>query len=160
VLSVFFDGVPDSASLSAEAMKDSILVTDSAGRTSVIAKAPEQEYVYHTPYFKQECSTCHENGMRSTKVQVAPSLCIKCHSDLKDKYAFSHGPFAGGYCTECHHPHMSILPKLLKFNDKEMCLLCHEDALLVKSKGHTGKDLTNCTSCHDAHGGSDRYFLK
>jgi predicted CXXCH cytochrome family protein len=160
VLNFFFDGVPDSLHKENNVRIDSTVKTDSAGLLAgkTLNKGPH--YLYHTPYYKQECSSCHDNNKKSSLVQTQPALCFKCHKDFNEKFAFVHGPVAGGYCTVCHAPHMSEYPKLLKQKGKELCLQCHPNSLVMKNSAHKVAVEMECISCHDPHGGANKALLK
>ena len=109
-----------------------------------------------------ECSLCHGD----TKALVIPGkdMCVKCHSHVKEKRSFIHGP-AVLDCIVCHDPHESKARSLLKVTGNELCFACHyrhdrEDA--YKADAHKeveGKEFL-CLDCHDPHGGNDRFFVK
>ena len=109
-----------------------------------------------------ECSLCHGD----TKALVIPGkdMCVKCHTHVKEKWSFIHGP-AVLDCIVCHDPHESKVRSLLKVMGNELCFACHyrqnrEDA--YKAEAHEeveGKEFL-CLDCHDPHGGNDRFFVK
>ncbi|PKO57995.1 MAG: hypothetical protein CVU24_17975 [Betaproteobacteria bacterium HGW-Betaproteobacteria-18] len=100
-----------------------------------------------------------------------PALCISCHEQALFEGNRVHAPVNTGMCLECHDPHGSNYPGLLKMKPASLCLNCHPDiensAHLVQgisSNGHplgnTKKDIEDpkrpgktfyCASCHEPH---------
>jgi len=113
----------------------------------------------HPPYGQKKCNNCHNKDTDSGFVVPLKDLCAVCHKDfMKGKY--HHGPAAVGACLECHLPHNSPNPKLLKLPAGEICDRCHREPRMagalhakVKEKGMV------CVNCHNPHGGSSPYFL-
>ena len=70
-----------------------------------------------------------------------------------------HGPAAGGYCTECHNPHMSKSKKLLIRNGQDLCLECHAPKSDLSAESHKDIEDSECILCHNPHGGKDRKIL-
>ncbi len=159
VLSVFFDGVPDSAQMANNNNSDTVARFDSLQLTSRTIEAGPQ-YYQHTPYLKQECDGCHSKGSRSSLLLPQPGLCYKCHADFSQKFKVLHGPVAGGFCTECHAPHLSEIPKLLRRKGQDLCYYCHNKEQILKVSSHKDIGESECTKCHDPHGGSNRFVLK
>ena len=157
VASYFFDGVPvaDTTRLAAG---DS-LHTDSSG-TIVIASAAGKKLNQHPPYELKKCNICHSPGSASKLSQPEPGLCYLCHEDYSLTYKVVHGPVAAGYCTNCHRPHSSENPKLLRRSGTLLCLECHVATDVFKKPVHTGSQKADCTECHNPHGGDDRNLLK
>ncbi len=150
-LTFFFDGVPDT--VATVLTKDTLLkANNNVPIENLVLTAPETNRVIHPPYKENECSACHSEG---TMTMPQPQLCYQCHDDFATKYAYVHGPVAGGYCTACHHPHMGE-KKLLLRKGQDLCLFCHEKEMVFKNENHSGIDSTNCTECHNPHGGQDR----
>jgi predicted CXXCH cytochrome family protein len=159
-LSFFFDGVPKPGSKIAV---EPVRLIDNGGIQTIISpltKKPEIQYVIHAPFGKQECTSCHDKDAKSTLIMPQPALCFKCHTGFKEKYAYMHGPVASGYCTACHFPHRSELPKLLKRKGQDLCLKCHQKTQVMSNQVHSVINDKNCTECHDPHGGKDRFLLK
>jgi predicted CXXCH cytochrome family protein len=59
----------------------------------------------------------------------------------------------------CHHYHTAAAPMLLLAPSPELCLRCHEASELTQGTHHENVEQADCTACHDAHGGSDPFFL-
>jgi len=138
------------------------------------------------------CHLTHKTGAEPTQenqfhlTKPAPALCVDCH-DVKDaglQKAHQNQPFGTANCLECHDPHQSASPKLMrKFlhvpfeanrcetchapvkdgkvvltaaDAKTVCLTCHED----KGKQIDGAKVPHpgamgdCTDCHSPHAAS------
>ena len=64
-------------------------------------------------------------------------------------------------CVDCHSPHASRQPKLLRSAGGELCLTCHEDQ--AGDEGDTVRGAMSwigCHSCHLPHGGSEDHLLR
>lgn len=145
VLSFFFDGVPEPATV-ASAVPE---VQASVGRRLV--RAGE-----HGPYAAKLCDSCHDSKVTNALVAPVDQLCVRCH-ELGEAKAYVHGPLASGGCTVCHDPHRSANRFLLVSASDSFCMQCHARADLSPADGHGG-EAADCTDCHDAHM-SDRQFL-
>ncbi|HSP33740.1 MAG TPA: DmsE family decaheme c-type cytochrome, partial [Thermoanaerobaculia bacterium] len=124
-----------------------------------------------------QCSSCHEphgrpsestrsltlnNTLRNTATGVeAP--CLGCHADKRGPFVFSHGGNQVGDCTNCHEPHGSSNPKMLRRATVwQLCVECHSP--ITNTLGsqppsfHNLNDprYRNCTTCHVAVHGSNR----
>jgi predicted CXXCH cytochrome family protein len=109
-----------------------------------------------------ECALCHGD----TKALVIPGkdMCVKCHTQVKEKKSFIHGP-AVLDCIVCHDPHESKVKALLKVMGNELCFACHyrdnrDDAYKAEAHKEVEGDEFLCLDCHDPHGGNDRFFVK
>ncbi len=142
-----------------------------------------QRKAVHSVFQKGNCGTCHKPSGKSGKCKstigrgweltsAADKLCLGCHdaqkltADLKVK----HEPVMKGRCAECHDPHGSELPKLMRTAGSKLCLRCHDSGagtgLAAKrvnlSRKNVHKALTKkeCQDCHDAgHGGARSKLL-
>ena len=160
VLSVFFDGVPDSLTSTTKPVQVKTENKDSLMLAAIANLETGPEYHYHTPYLKQECDKCHDKVVRNTLLLPQPELCYTCHTDFKKRFTYIHGPVASGNCSSCHAPHMSENLSLLRMTGRELCLYCHEKTDIDKSPSHLSAFNEDCLKCHDPHGGSNRYVLK
>ncbi len=156
-LNFFFDGVPGEESENPVTMGDSLNLSDSLTAVSRVPVVPEN--IYHLPYLEKECSGCHDQNSMGEYVLPQPALCYQCHEDYAENYKVIHGPVAGGYCTECHHPHYSKEEYLLERTGQSLCLYCHVAGESFSMEVHDGIEDTNCTECHNPHGGEDRYMF-
>jgi predicted CXXCH cytochrome family protein len=141
------------------------------------------------------CDTCHlthktgadptpENRFHLTK--NPPELCQECH-DIKDadlQKAHNNQPFGNANCLECHDPHQSDQPKLMRqflhapfeakacdtchapskdgtvvltqADSKSLCLTCHDDKgkEIESAKVPHPGAAGDCTDCHSPHAAS------
>jgi predicted CXXCH cytochrome family protein len=190
VMSKLFDGVPPPKTAAERAAVDSL-----AARQVAKWKIEEIKMVVHGPYAAKECGACHAlpgtKSFRSSMVQgssVKPSfnsiaassgrlarppeeLCVYCHSekspdDPGNEGKFFHGPVAAGECTECHNPHQSRNPYMLREKPgRKLCLSCHgsdeSDEFAHEEGGSSaGRDEGNCLACHDPHMSERRFLVR
>ena len=113
----------------------------------------------HRPYEDKRCNDCHNKETDSGFVTSKEELCGVCHKNLLDG-KFAHGPAAVGSCLECHVPHNSQYPRLLKKDIGELCSSCHHEKRqaerlhnAVAAKG------ISCVNCHNPHSGNKPFFL-
>ena len=89
--------------------------------------------------------------------------CFTCHAQQRaESFEFSHHPIREGkvVCSDCHNPHGSPGPKLLKeFTVNETCYTCHADKRgpLLWEHEPVRED---CTNCHTPHGSTEARLLK
>jgi predicted CXXCH cytochrome family protein len=155
-LTFFFDGVPDTTKKELPVISDSLKTANVATMQDASVIEAKSEYVFHPPYSEGQCENCHNNG---SLTMPQPQLCYQCHEDFSKKFAYLHGPVAGGYCTSCHHPHMAKEKKLLTRTGQDLCLYCHESKDVLKNENHSGIGETKCTECHNPHGGTDKFIF-
>jgi DmsE family decaheme c-type cytochrome len=84
-----------------------------------------------------------------------PEICYNCHKEQRaDSHKISTHPLDAGKiaCSDCHNPHGSPAPKLLKKNTvNETCWQCHADKRGPFLWEHQPVN-ENCLSCHTPHG--------
>ncbi len=159
-LSFFFDGVPDPANDSANRVGSMINKTDTVALAlRTVSKASPQKGI-HPPYQDKQCKSCHDQSTMGKLIKPQPDLCYQCHVNFDTKYKVLHGPVAGGQCTMCHSPHLSVNPDLLARTGQALCLYCHESGTVMETEAHKGIKEANCTECHNPHGGENRSFLR
>lgn len=115
------------------------------------------------PALSMGCDTCHQFTSKGDDTQVSfvaegTALCLQCHADKGPAQRKNQHPPVVDSCTTCHNPHSTSLPRLLKAQQSELCLTCHE-----KAKGETQHGpyaAGNCTQCHDPHGADRPRFLR
>jgi DmsE family decaheme c-type cytochrome len=112
------------------------------------------------------CNDCHKvhapvDKVRDRKTQT--EVCFTCHKDQRaDTHKISTHPIDAGkvICSDCHNPHGSTAPKLLKKNTvNETCWQCHADKrgpFLWEHQPVT----EDCTNCHTPHGSNITPLLK
>jgi DmsE family decaheme c-type cytochrome len=106
------------------------------------------------------CITCH--GIHSFKSQTGQlkaastvEACVVCHKDVRAQmWKTSHHPIREGKmtCTDCHNPHGSTTPRLIKADSiNDQCTTCHADKRGPFLWEHPPV-LENCLNCHTPHG--------
>lgn len=112
------------------------------------------------------CASCHQVHTAHDKVRdkkTQPEVCFTCHKEQRsDSKKISHHPIGEGkvVCSDCHNPHGSAGPKLLKKNTvTETCYTCHAEKrgpFLWEHQPVT----EDCTNCHSPHGSNITPLLK
>ncbi len=112
------------------------------------------------------CVSCHEIHTTHDKVRdkiTQPEICYTCHKEQRaDDNKNSHHPIEEGkvVCSDCHNPHGSTAPKLLKKNTvNETCFLCHAEKRGPFLWEHQPAN-ENCSNCHTPHGSNISPLLK
>jgi cytochrome b subunit of formate dehydrogenase len=114
-----------------------------------------------------DCTGCHAD-VKTVPHDPAPARpdCSSCHADAVKEYATSaHAKKKGPWCTGCHGPAHSILPKTdpnsrtHHLRVPATCSQCHKNqyATNVHGEGVLKKGLmvsAVCSDCHGAHGAS------
>lgn len=113
----------------------------------------------HAPFARGECGECHNAARGQAIVQPWAQRCNACHADLLNGKTHVHGPVGAFACNQCHVPHASALPALLRQRDGPLCMACHEPYLPLEPPYHDRPSL-GCVGCHDPHGGHDPHLLK
>lgn len=115
------------------------------------------------PEGRMVCSDCHDlhpNSDAKKKVTAFKDMCVTCHAEKAGPFVYEHDPVAGWTgdgCVECHKPHGSQNPDLLKAFSRGLCVQCHTDK---GSSHHPGRTCWSA-GCHVASHGSnsDSRFL-
>jgi DmsE family decaheme c-type cytochrome len=112
------------------------------------------------------CNSCHvvhspTDKVRERKLQT--EVCFTCHKEQRaDSHKMSTHPIDAGkvICSDCHNPHGSNGPKLLKKNTvTETCYTCHAEKRGPFLWAH--QPVTeDCTNCHTPHGSNITPLLK
>lgn len=126
-----------------------------------------------------ECSVCHisngkehpaTSGKEFNLTKKVPDLCSDCH-DINLKSKHNHTPYKNGECLSCHNPHASDFNKLVKSNDKDLCITCHnkpmqlpdrqipniEQKLLAKNVHPPVQN--GCIDCHLPHASNNSALI-
>ncbi|TAM59515.1 MAG: DmsE family decaheme c-type cytochrome [Rhodanobacter sp.] len=112
------------------------------------------------------CNDCHKvhsavDPVRSKLTQ--PEVCGTCHKDRRaDIHKISHHPIGEGKvtCSDCHNPHGSTGPHLLKKTTvTETCTTCHAEKRGPFLWEHQPV-VEDCTNCHTPHGSNIPPLLK
>jgi predicted CXXCH cytochrome family protein len=162
VLNTFFDGVPHPDEVSVAKEAGDIEMSEEEQIRLRRMRPIKIRYRHPSAGAEGECAFCHGD----TKALVIPGkdMCVKCHTQVKEKKAFIHGP-AVLDCIVCHDPHESKVKALLKVMGNELCFACHyrknrEDAYKAEAHKEVEGEEFLCLACHDPHGGNDRFFVK
>ena len=107
------------------------------------------------------CQDCHRiDDEDYALLAPLPELCSRsgCHAELASGKPHLHGPFALGDCRACHLPHSSAASGLLTWPRTRLCLSCHPSGALRTCPSAADPERSECSACHDAHGGVDALF--
>ena len=91
--------------------------------------------------------------------------CTSCHAEYRGPFLWEHQPVAED-CTNCHNPHGSVQPALLKLRPPFLCQTCHEGAghpsMVNTPQGLAGGGAPSafllaggCINCHSQIHGSN-----
>ena len=117
------------------------------------------------------CNNCHtvhrpNDPVLSKKTQTG--VCFACHKEQRaDSYKVSTHPMNVGtdnvakvVCSDCHNPHGSAGPTLLRKNTvTETCYVCHAEKRGPFLFEHQPV-VENCNNCHTPHGSNFPPLLK
>ena len=138
------------------------------------------------PPVKDSCINCHDPHTADHKFQLMADpkmdLCVMCHTDKKewtDKVSSKHGAIVDRpqKCQECHDPHGTDTPRMMKkASVREMCLSCHNQQLVTDEDGYKLTNMAkhleenpdwhgpilwdDCAACHNPHGSDNLRMLK
>jgi DmsE family decaheme c-type cytochrome len=112
------------------------------------------------------CTACHQVHAAHDRVrdkQTQPDVCYACHKEQRTQVGKpSHHPIPEGKmaCTDCHNPHGSVGPKLMKRDSvNDTCYTCH-----MEKRGpfvHVHEPVAeDCSNCHNPHGTTAENMLK
>ena len=112
------------------------------------------------------CTSCHQvhaahDAVRDKRTQ--PEVCFACHKEQRTQVNKpSHHPIPEGKmaCSDCHNPHGSVGPKLVKRDStNDTCYTCH-----MEKRGpfvHVHEPVAeDCGNCHNPHGTTNENLLK
>ncbi len=112
------------------------------------------------------CNDCHKIHQPVDTVRNRPTqteVCFTCHKEQRaDSHKISTHPIDAGkvICSDCHNPHGSVGPKLLKKNTvRETCFMCHAEKRGPFLFEHQPVS-EDCTNCHTPHGSNLTPLLK
>jgi len=115
----------------------------------------------HNEWEATGCITCHSPHSSKNRFMLKTSSCTSCHNDFKEDYSFLHGPVASANCSSCHDSHNAQTEHLLLVSDNQLCLNCHNSAdfNLQSLANHKHNPNKSCVTCHNPHGGENRFLL-
>lgn len=112
------------------------------------------------------CVSCHEIHTAHDQVRdkrTQGEVCFTCHKEQRaQSKKMSHHAIGEGKvaCSDCHNPHGSAGPKLLKKNTvTETCYTCHAEKRGPFLFEHQPV-AEDCTNCHTPHGSNIAPLLK
>ncbi len=112
------------------------------------------------------CSACHKVHVAKDSVRdkrTQSEVCFACHKEQRNLINKpSHHPLAEGKmsCSDCHNPHGSTGPSLMKRNSvTETCYTCHMEKRGPFVHNHQPVN-EDCSNCHNPHGTVTESLLK
>ncbi len=112
------------------------------------------------------CSSCHQIHIAKDAVRDKRNeaeVCFKCHKEQRAQASKpSHHPIMEGkvVCSDCHNPHGSTGPKLMKRDSiNDTCYTCHMEKRGPFVHSHQPVD-EDCSICHNPHGTTAESLLK
>ena len=110
-----------------------------------------------------DCHKGHKPADPVMSKQTQTQVCFTCHKDVQaDTKKNSTHPIdvKKVVCSDCHNPHGSTGPTLLKKNTlNETCFLCHAEKRGPLRFEHQPV-VENCANCHTPHGSNITPLLK
>ena len=112
------------------------------------------------------CVSCHTLHVAKDPVLVKATQaekCFTCHAQQRaESFQYSRHPMREGKvaCSDCHNPHGSIGPKLLKeATVNDTCYGCHAEKRGPMLWEHLPVR-ENCMNCHTPHGSNEPRLMK
>lgn len=162
VTSTIFDGVPElpPAEQYCQDYHQNKTKEDLEAASKSETANTRQQASAHPPYAEKRCDRCHDKSTASGLIKPRNEICFVCHPTII-KSQFIHGPASVGGCLECHDPHSSPYPSLLKTEKALICATCHrEKRAAAQLHARVAAKRMLCTDCHDPHSGAVQYFLR
>lgn len=102
-----------------------------------------------------DCHRMHNKNERLLRTTTQLELCTSCHLERRSDFNRpNHHPVKEGQlvCTECHNPHGTLTPTLLRGSDvNETCYQCHAEKRGPFMWEHEPVREA-CINCHNPHG--------
>jgi DmsE family decaheme c-type cytochrome len=116
------------------------------------------------------CTTCHSPHHAVVKASLltdeSPTLCYRCHAEVKSDFA---KPFRHRVneklitCNDCHSPHGGlVMSRSLRTTpgQEQVCFTCHRDKQGPFLFEHVPVKTEGCVSCHTPHGSTNPRLLR
>ncbi len=121
-----------------------------------------QHKVMHGPTLS-DCQSCHVQGNPADHkfflIRPSEQLCKGCHQLPHE--GMEHAPVREGKCQECHDPHGSDFPRMLKADPKrDLCMKCHDKNFIGKKFVHGPVVAGACVVCHQPHSSKEPKLLR
>ncbi len=130
-----------------------------------------RNFHHPVPEGRMVCSDCHnvhprlstsvleddaipQSATQSVSLGSPDVTCVRCHGDVAGPFVYEHDPvggLTGRGCLQCHNPHGSQNPALLRVSSRALCAQCHSDKLINHFPGQTCWQ----SGCHVGVHGSD-----
>ncbi len=165
-----FNDVACASCHSVHAAKDPVLQRQNQAKVCYGCHANEQakfQQASHHPVRegKMACTECHDvhddNGSGRLVKATAREKCASCHAEKRGPFLWDHAPAAED-CNQCHTPHGSNQPALLKKRVPQLCQECHSPANHPsvsyngsRLAGNAFMGVKSCLNCHNAVHGSN-----
>ena len=125
----------------------------------------------HGPLAVGECEQCHEEtdgkNHKYRLTDEAPALCFECHVEIEEALAnpttrpSRHEAVKEGKCLDCHDPHASGHPKMLRTGSTvTLCMTCHKENLSLEGQIHKAVEEKGCLECHRGHDSDHEKLLR
>jgi DmsE family decaheme c-type cytochrome len=110
-----------------------------------------------------DCHTVHRPKDNVLAKNTQSDVCYTCHKKQRaETHRMSTHPIDAGKvsCGDCHNPHGSVGPKLVKKNTiNETCFNCHAEKRGPFLWNHASAN-DDCMNCHTPHGSTIAPLLK
>ena len=137
-----------------------------------------------TPFAQHDCESCHGPseahaaghgrnrplpdvvfvGPNASPVAKRNEVCLNCHqSGLRMNWQGSPHESNEIACSNCHNPHESKDPVLVKATQAPVCFNCHKQQRaesMLYSHHPVREGLVSCSDCHNPHGSPGPKQLK
>lgn len=132
---------------------------------------PTQVGRLHGGHVKNQvaCVSCHsihkgQEKLVSRRAENVNQLCSGCHAPVWAQFQrpYKHMlPQGAMSCVDCHNPHGSLLPGMVRTvsANEPGCFKCHANLRGPYTFEHAPMRLGNCTQCHEPHGSANPRML-